>query len=426
MEEETKAFFRQQQEDPDNQFCIDDGEANPQWASVNHGCYISLEASGVHRGLGVHISFVRSVLMDAWKPSQLRMMELGGNRKLKVFFKEQGVPEAMPIALKYKTRAAEWYRKHLRALVDGTELPEPLEPGTGHLPMEEAPSASTRVPSASPIFGPGSVGKAGYAGAAQGVSGSGTSASSTSSGKRAGARDDGLSNLLGGDIGSKIGSGLWGAVGSVKKMANKSKSFVDSKVAQAQDEGLLDALVDTAKQSASAVSHSVGKGVEAAQRDMEATKTLMTDADALQNKTSEAFNNVAKSIGTSADWISGQITGGLNVVAGGGRDSSAALQGMSSGQMQGFGSDSLPSTPAPDRATVPTSSTSAPATSSTASTVGLPTGTGMQLPAEARTAFPAPAVPSKVQSPPAAPPPQLSEAVAKAASWDADGWGDWK
>merc|ERR1719247_3324492 len=83
MDEGTKAFFRKQQQDRANQKCIDDGSPNPQWASVSHGCYISLESSGVHRSLGVHVSFVRSITMDSWKPLQLKLMDLGGNQKLK-------------------------------------------------------------------------------------------------------------------------------------------------------------------------------------------------------------------------------------------------------------------------------------------------------------------------------------------------------
>merc|ERR1719247_693781 len=115
MDEGTKAFFRSQQQDRANQKCIDDGSPNPQWASVSHGCYISLESSGVHRSLGVHVSFVRSTTMDTWKPLQLKLMELGGNQRLKDFFKQHNIPEDMPIKQKYNTRAAEWYRKNLRA-----------------------------------------------------------------------------------------------------------------------------------------------------------------------------------------------------------------------------------------------------------------------------------------------------------------------
>ena len=46
---------------PGNDKCVDCGSNHPQWASVTYGALMCLECSGAHRGMGVHISFVRSV-----------------------------------------------------------------------------------------------------------------------------------------------------------------------------------------------------------------------------------------------------------------------------------------------------------------------------------------------------------------------------
>ena len=39
----------------------------------------------------MHISYVRSVNMDEWKPKELKKMQLGGNSKMNSFLKKYGV-----------------------------------------------------------------------------------------------------------------------------------------------------------------------------------------------------------------------------------------------------------------------------------------------------------------------------------------------
>ncbi|CAN0233626.1 unnamed protein product [Ascophyllum nodosum] len=86
----------------ENRFCADCGKREPRWASVNLGLFICLECSGVHRNLGVHISFVRSVNLDTWKPSQVKGMEEMGNERAKTHF-EAEVPSGYPIPREHAT-----------------------------------------------------------------------------------------------------------------------------------------------------------------------------------------------------------------------------------------------------------------------------------------------------------------------------------
>lgn len=56
---------------PENKICADCDAKQPRWASVKLGLFICLKCSGIHRSLGVHISFVRSVSLDKWTEVQV-------------------------------------------------------------------------------------------------------------------------------------------------------------------------------------------------------------------------------------------------------------------------------------------------------------------------------------------------------------------
>ena len=99
--------------DADNQVCYDCQQPSPQWASVNNGTFICMNCAAMHRSMGVQTSFVRSQSMDTWSNEQLKMMAMGGNKKLRDFFQSYDLNEES-VEVRYTTRAAEYYRLQLR------------------------------------------------------------------------------------------------------------------------------------------------------------------------------------------------------------------------------------------------------------------------------------------------------------------------
>ncbi|KOX71795.1 ADP-ribosylation factor GTPase-activating protein 1 [Melipona quadrifasciata] len=75
---------------------------------------------GKHRGLGVHLSFVRSISMDKWKDLELEKMRVGGNKNAREFFELQpDWDDSMSITQKYNTKAAALYRDKIATLARG-------------------------------------------------------------------------------------------------------------------------------------------------------------------------------------------------------------------------------------------------------------------------------------------------------------------
>ncbi|CAI8501267.1 unnamed protein product [Hanseniaspora opuntiae] len=107
-----------------NKECVDCKNPQPQWASPKFGIFICFECAGVHRGLGVHISFVRSITMDQFKNDELKAMELGGNDKFDAYMQAHKIDTKLPAKFKYDNPIAEEYKKKLKAEVNEEEYME--------------------------------------------------------------------------------------------------------------------------------------------------------------------------------------------------------------------------------------------------------------------------------------------------------------
>jgi len=61
---------------PENKMCADCKKNDTRWASWNIGVFVCIRCSGIHRGMGVHISRVKSVDLDTWGEREMEVRQV--------------------------------------------------------------------------------------------------------------------------------------------------------------------------------------------------------------------------------------------------------------------------------------------------------------------------------------------------------------
>ncbi|KAI1129902.1 hypothetical protein F5Y10DRAFT_236953 [Nemania abortiva] len=73
-----------------NKVCADcKRNKHPRWASWNLGIFICIRCSGIHRGMGTHISRVKSVDLDSWTDEQLQSVLNWGNARANKYWESK-------------------------------------------------------------------------------------------------------------------------------------------------------------------------------------------------------------------------------------------------------------------------------------------------------------------------------------------------
>ncbi|KMU74223.1 hypothetical protein DIZ76_011364 [Coccidioides immitis] len=107
-----------------NKTCADcKRNKHPRWASWNIGIFICIRCSGIHRGMGTHVSRVKSVDLDSWTDEQLQSVVRWGNARANKYWEAKLPPGHVPSEAKIENFIRTKYESK-RWVMDGP-IPDP-------------------------------------------------------------------------------------------------------------------------------------------------------------------------------------------------------------------------------------------------------------------------------------------------------------
>ncbi|KAF2485425.1 putative GTPase activating protein for Arf-domain-containing protein [Neohortaea acidophila] len=130
--EQNRAMLKQLVKLEANKSCADcKRNKHPRWASWNLGIFLCIRCSGIHRGMGTHISRVKSVDLDSWTDEQMQNMVRWGNTRANKYWEHKLAEGHVPNEAKIENFIRTKYDSR-RWVMDGP-MPDPstLDDGEG-------------------------------------------------------------------------------------------------------------------------------------------------------------------------------------------------------------------------------------------------------------------------------------------------------
>ncbi|TDL22285.1 ArfGap-domain-containing protein [Rickenella mellea] len=148
--EKHTRMLREMVKRPENKVCADCKRNDPRWASWNIGVFLCIRCSGIHRGMGTHISKVKSIDLDTWYPEQIESIQNWGNHRANLYWEAHLKPGHIPPDHKMESFIRSKYESR-RWAMEGPPDPSTIDDRAPHsTPVAEVASQASNTSFGSP------------------------------------------------------------------------------------------------------------------------------------------------------------------------------------------------------------------------------------------------------------------------------------